>query len=103
MTQSISRIINYITNNPAYKKRPAEDFAQVTKAFWSLILAVYSSGWDILPIEDGKTFRDLVGERILNSYVKRGLLNQPEVEKPSPSTPAITTNSNIPAAPPPAK
>ena len=33
MTQSISRIIDYITNNPAYKKRPAEDFIQVTKVF----------------------------------------------------------------------
>ena len=27
MTQSISRRISYITNNPAYKKEPAEDFA----------------------------------------------------------------------------
>ena len=33
MTQSISRIIDYIMNNLAYKKWLAEDFAQVTKAF----------------------------------------------------------------------
>jgi len=33
MTQSISRIINYIMNNLAYKKQPAKDFAQVTKTF----------------------------------------------------------------------
>jgi len=43
ITQSISRIIDYITNNSVYKKGPAEDFIQVTKAFWSLILAIYSS------------------------------------------------------------
>ena len=75
MTQSISRIIDYITNSLVYKKRPAEDFAQVTKAFWSFILAIYFSGWNILPIEDSKTFYNLIGERILNSYVKHGLLN----------------------------
>ena len=75
ITQLISRIIDYIINNLAYKKGPAEDFAQVTKAFWSLILVIYSSEWDILPIEDGKTFCDLIGERILNSYVKHRLLN----------------------------
>ena len=33
MTQLISRIIDYIINNLAYKKGPAEDFTQVTKAF----------------------------------------------------------------------
>ena len=44
MTQSISRIIDYITNNSVYKKGLAEDFIQVTKAFWSLILTIYSSG-----------------------------------------------------------
>jgi len=75
MTQSISRIIDYITNNLAYKKGPAKDFTQVTKAFWSLILVVYFSEWDILPIENSKTFCDLIGKRILNSYMKCGLLN----------------------------
>ena len=103
MTQLISRIIDYIINNLAYKKGPAEDFTQVTKAFWSLILVIYSSQWDILPIEDGKTFCDLIGERILNSYIKYGLLNWPEVEKLLPSMPAITTNLNIPVAPPSSK
>ena len=103
ITQSISRIINYITNNLAYKKGPAKDFTQVTKAFQSLILAVYSFKWDILPIEDGKTFCDLVGERILNSYMKHRLLNLPEVEKLLPFTPAIAMNSNILVASPPNK
>ena len=93
MTQSIPRIINYITNNLAYKKGPAEDFAQVTKAFWSLIL----------PIENSKTFCNLIGKRILNSYMKCGLLNWPKMEKLSPSTPAIIMNSNILAAPSPSK
>ena len=35
--------------------------------------------------------------------MKHGLLNWPEVEKLSPSTSAITTNSNILPAPPPSK
>ena len=74
MAQLISRIINYIKSNLADKKQPAVDFAQVMKSFWSLITAIYSSRWDLLPIEDGKTFCDLVGERILNSYVNHGLL-----------------------------
>ena len=103
MTQSISRIINYITNNLAYKKGLAKDFTQVIKAFWSLILAIYSSRWDILPIKDSKTFCNLVGKRILNSYIKCELLNQSEVEKLLPSMPTIAMNSNIPAAPPSSK
>jgi len=75
MAQSISRIIDYIKSSLADKKLPVKDFEQVTKGFWSLITAIYSSRWDFLPVEDGKTFCNLVGERILNSYVKRGLLN----------------------------
>jgi len=71
MAQSISRIINYIKSSLADKKSPAKNFEQVTKGFWSLIIAIYFSRWDLLPVEDGKTFRDLVGERILNSYVSR--------------------------------
>ena len=33
MAQSISRIINYIRNNPADKKAPAREFEQVAKGF----------------------------------------------------------------------
>jgi len=43
MTQSISRIINYIRNNLVDKKVLAREFEQVAKGFWSLIQAIYSS------------------------------------------------------------
>jgi len=43
MARSISRIVNYIKNNPADKKSPAREFKQVTKGFWNLIQAIYSS------------------------------------------------------------
>jgi len=52
MAQSISRMIDYIRNNPADKKAPAREFEQVAKGFWSLIQAIYSSRWDLLPIEE---------------------------------------------------
>ena len=99
IAQSISRIIDYIKSSLADKKLPIKDFEQVTKGFWSLITAIYSSRWNLLPVEDGKTFCDLVGERILNSYVKCGLLNQPEAKKPLPSIPTTAMNSNVPVAP----
>ena len=75
MAQSISKIINYIKNNLADKKSPARKFKQVTKGFWNLISAIYSSRWDLLPVEDGKNFCALVGKKILNNYVKLGLVN----------------------------
>jgi len=56
MAQSISRIVDYIKNNPADKKSPTREFKQVTKSFWNLIQAIYSFRWDLLPVEDGKTF-----------------------------------------------
>jgi len=43
IAQSISRIINYIKSSLADKKSPIKDFEQVTKGFWSLITAIYSS------------------------------------------------------------
>ena len=43
MAQSISRIINYIKSSLADKKLPAREFKQVTKGFWNLITAIYSS------------------------------------------------------------
>ncbi|KAL9712358.1 hypothetical protein Ac2012v2_8363 [Leucoagaricus gongylophorus] len=52
MAQLISKIIDYIKNNPADKKSPTREFEQVTKGFWNLISAIYSSRWDLLPIED---------------------------------------------------
>jgi len=103
MAQSISRIINYIKKNPADKKSPAREFEQVTKGFWNLISAIYSSKWDLLPIENGKNFRTLVGENILNNYVKLGLVNQPKAKKPLSSMPTTATNPNVPAIPPPSK
>ena len=101
MAQSISRIIDYIKSSPADIFLSAGKFKQVTKGFWNLITAIYSSRWDLLPVEDGKTFHALIGERILNNYVKHGLLNQPEAKKPLSSM--STTATNVPVAPPPSK
>ena len=56
MAQSLSRVIEYIVNNPADKKVPAREFENVVKGFWSLISAIYASKWDLLPVENGKTF-----------------------------------------------
>jgi len=73
------------------------------KGFWSLISAIYASKWDLLPAENGKTFRDLVGGNILNNYVKLGLVKLPEVPKLQSSTPLNDTNQKIPSPPPPSK
>ena len=94
MAQSISRIINYIKNNPADKKLLAKEFEQVTKGFWNLISAIYSSRWNLLSVENGKNFCALVGEKILNNYVKLGLVNQPETKKPLSSMPTTAINPN---------
>ena len=103
MAQSITQIIDYIKNNPADKKPPAREFKHVTKGFWNLITAIYSSRWDLLPVEDGKTFCALVGEKILNNYTKLGLVKQPKTSKPQPSMPTTTMIPNILASPPPSK
>ena len=103
MALSISRIVDYIKNNPADKKSPAREFKQVTKSFWNLIQAIYSSRWDLLPVEDGKNFRTLVGEKILNNYIKLGLVNQPEAKKLLPSMPNTAINPNVPITPSPSK
>ena len=103
MAKSILRIIEYIKNNLADKKLPAREFEQVSKGFWSLISAIYSSRWDLLPIENGKNFCALVGEKILNNYVKLGLVNKPEVKKALSHLPVTATNQNVPATPPPNK
>ena len=103
MAQSISQIIDYIRNNPADKKVPVREFKHVTKGFWSLIQAIYSSRWNLLPVEDGKNFCDLVGGKILNNYAKLGLVKQPEASKPQPSMPDIMPKPTIPMPPPPIK
>ena len=59
--------------------------------------------WDLLPIEDGKNFRDLVGRKILNNYAKLGLVNQPEALKLQPSMPDTMPKPTIPMPPPPIK
>ena len=82
MAQSLLRVIEYIVNNPADKKVPAREFENVVKGFWSLISAIYTSKWDLLPVENGKTFRALVGGNILNNYVKLGLVKLPKAPKP---------------------
>ena len=56
MAQSLSRVVEYIVNNPADKKVPTREFENVVKGFWSLMSAIYASKWDLLPVENGKTF-----------------------------------------------
>ena len=103
MAQLITRIIEFVKNNLADKKAPARKFENVTKGFWNLISAIYSLRWDLLLVEDGKTFRALVGGNILNNYVKLGLVKQPKTMKPQPSIPSNTMNPKIPTSPPPSK
>ena len=59
--------------------------------------------WDLLPIEDGKNFRDLVGGKILNNYAKLRLVKQPEALKPQLSIPDIMLKPTIPMPPLPIK
>jgi len=103
MAQSLLRVVEYIVNNPADKKVPAREFKNVVKGFWSLISAIYASKWDLLLVENGKTFRALVGRNILNNYVKLGLVKLPEALKPQNSTPLNDTNHKTPSPPPPSK
>ena len=100
MAKLISRIVEYIKNNLADKKLPAREFEYIAKGFWDLIIAIYSSRWDLLPIKDGKNFRALVGEKILNNYIKHGLLNQSKAKEALSSMPAIAMNPSIPTTPP---
>jgi len=99
----ISRIVEYIKNNLADKKPPAREFKQVTKSFWNLITAIYSSKWDLLPCEDRKNFCILVGKKILNNYAKPGFENKTEAKKVLPPLPGTVMNTNVPATPPPSK
>ena len=91
ITQSISRMIDYFKHNLADKKPPAGEFTEVIKALWGLIAMIYTSRWDLLPIED-KSICKLVGEKIVPGYMKLGLA----VEKPSLPFTSLPSNTAVP-------
>ena len=99
ITQSISRIIDYFKHNPADKNPPAGEFAKVVKALWGLITMIYTSRWDLLPIED-KSIRKLVGEKIVPGYMKLGLANDKMAENPSLPSTSLLSNMAVPPPPP---
>ena len=98
MTQSILRMIDYFKHNPADKKPPAGEFADVVKALWGLIAMIYTSRWDLLPIED-KNICKLVGEKIVPGYIKLGLVNNKTAEKSSLSSTSLPLNTAVPPPP----
>jgi len=93
ITQSISRMIDY------FKHNPAEEFAEVVKALWGLITMIYTSRWDLLPIED-KSIRKLVDEKIVPGCMKLGLANDKTAENPSLSSTSLPSNTAVPPPPP---
>jgi len=95
ITQSITRIIDYFKHNPADKKPPAGEFADVVKALWGLIATIYTSRWDLLPIED-KSIRKLVGEKIVPGYMKLGLLNDKTAEDSFLPSTSLPSNMAVP-------
>ena len=97
ITQSITRMIDYFKHNPADKKPPAGEFADVVKALQGLIAIIYTSRQDFLPIED-KSICKLVGEKIVPGYMKLRLSNDKTAE--DSSSPSISLPSNT-AVPPP--
>ena len=90
----ITRIIDYIKHNLADKKPPAGEFTDVVRAFWSLIASLYSSRWDLLPIED-KNIHILMGEKILPGYLKCVLLKKNMIEKSLSSSSSISLLLNM--------
>ena len=62
MSQSITQMIDFFKHNLADKVLPAGEFADVVKALWGLIATIYTSKWDLLPIDD-KSIRKLMGEK----------------------------------------
>jgi len=96
ITQSISRMIDYFKYNPADKKPPAGEFSEVVKALWGLITMIYTSRWDLLPIKD-KSIHKLVDEKIVPGYMKLGLANDKTVEKPSPPSTSLPSNTAVPS------
>jgi len=87
-------MINYFKHNPADKKPPAGEFANVVKALWSLIATIYTSRWDLLPIED-KSIHKLVGEKIVPGYIKLRLSNDKTVEDSSLSSTFLPSNMAV--------
>ena len=88
-------MIDYFKHNPADKKPPAGEFADVVKALWGLIATIYTSRWDLLPIED-KSICKLVGEKIVPGYMKLGLLNDKTVEVSSSPSTSLPSNTAVP-------
>ena len=93
ITQSISRMIDY------FKHNPAGEFVEVIKALWGLIAMIYTSRWDLLPIED-KSIHKLVGEKIVPGYIKLGLANNKTAENPSLPSTSLLSNMAVPPPPP---
>jgi len=91
ITQSITRMIDYFKHNPADKKLPAGEFADVVKALWGLITTIYTSRCDLLPIED-KSICKLIGEKIIPGYMKLRLSNDKTVEDSSSSSTPLPSN-----------
>ena len=94
ITQSISRMIDYFKHNLADKKPLAGEFANVVKALWGLIAMIYTSRWDLLPIED-KNICKLMGEKIVSGYMKLGLANDKTTEKSSLSSTSLPLNTAV--------
>jgi len=88
-------MIDYFKHNPADKKPPAGEFADVVKALWGLIVTIYTSRWDLLPIED-KSICKLVGEKIVPGYMKLGLLNDKTAEVSSSPSTSLPSNTAVP-------
>ena len=95
ITQLITRMIDYFKHNLANKKLPAGEFADVVKALWGLIATIYTSRWDLLPIED-KSIRKLAGEKIVPGYMKLGLSNDKTAEDSSLPSTSLPSNMAVP-------
>ena len=93
--QSIIRMIDYFKHNPADKKLPAGEFTYVVKALWGLIATIYTSRWDLLPIED-KSICKLIGEKIVPGYMKLRLLNDKTAEDSSSPSTSLPSNMAVP-------
>jgi len=91
-------MIDYFKHNLADKKPPAGEFANVVKALWYLIAMIYTSRWDLLPIED-KNIRKLMGEKIVPEYMKLGLVNDKTAEKSSLFSTSLPSNMVVPPPP----
>ena len=60
---------------------------------------IYTSRWDLLPIKD-KSIRKLVGKKIIPRYMKLRLANNKTVEKPSPPSTSLPSNTAVPSPSP---